>query len=130
MIEAQEPLYPGFLRVIWDAHVAEWSDLNASDRALLMSVVTGLEQFVREQFQPDKVNLASLGNVVPHLHWHIIPRFKDDAHFPAPVWAQAAEGKGLAPRQQTIKTTESEWLVKLEAYIQALTAELAAGGLC
>jgi diadenosine tetraphosphate (Ap4A) HIT family hydrolase len=38
---------------------------------------------------PDKINLASLGNVVPHLHWHVIPRFADDAHFPSPVWAQA-----------------------------------------
>ena len=33
--------------------------------------------------------MASLGNVVQHLHWHVIPRFEDDAHFPAPVWAQA-----------------------------------------
>jgi diadenosine tetraphosphate (Ap4A) HIT family hydrolase len=33
--------------------------------------------------------VASLGNVVPHLHWHVIPRYADDAHFPAPVWAQA-----------------------------------------
>jgi diadenosine tetraphosphate (Ap4A) HIT family hydrolase len=37
--------------------------------------------------QPDKINLASLGNVVPHLHWHVIPRFADDAHFPSPIWA-------------------------------------------
>jgi diadenosine tetraphosphate (Ap4A) HIT family hydrolase len=44
---------------------------------------------VREVMQPDKVNLASLGNVVPHLHWHVIPRYTDDAHFPAPVWAPA-----------------------------------------
>jgi diadenosine tetraphosphate (Ap4A) HIT family hydrolase len=35
------------------------------------------------------VNLAALGNQVPHLHWHIIPRFADDAHFPDPVWAVA-----------------------------------------
>jgi diadenosine tetraphosphate (Ap4A) HIT family hydrolase len=35
---------------------------------------------------PDKINLASLGNVVPHLHWHVIPRFADDPHFPNPVW--------------------------------------------
>jgi diadenosine tetraphosphate (Ap4A) HIT family hydrolase len=38
--------------------------------------------------QPDKINLASLGNVVPHLHWHVIPRFADDPHFPNPVWGQ------------------------------------------
>ena len=35
---------------------------------------------------PDKINLASLGNMVPHLHWHVIPRFRDDRHFPEPIW--------------------------------------------
>jgi diadenosine tetraphosphate (Ap4A) HIT family hydrolase len=39
--------------------------------------------------QPDKINLACLGNVVPHLHWHVIPRWRDDSHFPAPIWAAA-----------------------------------------
>jgi diadenosine tetraphosphate (Ap4A) HIT family hydrolase len=42
---------------------------------------------LRRLLQPTKVNLASLGNQVPHLHWHVIPRFADDAHFPDPVWA-------------------------------------------
>jgi diadenosine tetraphosphate (Ap4A) HIT family hydrolase len=37
--------------------------------------------------KPGKVNLASLGNQVPHLHWHVIPRYADDAHFPKPIWA-------------------------------------------
>ena len=45
---------------------------------------------LRTVLAPDKINLASLGNVVPHLHWHVIPRFADDAHFPAPVWAARA----------------------------------------
>jgi diadenosine tetraphosphate (Ap4A) HIT family hydrolase len=39
--------------------------------------------------QPDKINLASLGNMVPHLHWHVVPRWRDDSHFPAPIWAAA-----------------------------------------
>ena len=42
---------------------------------------------MRETMQPDKMNLASLGNMTPHVHWHVIPRFEDDAHFPTPVWA-------------------------------------------
>ena len=60
------------------------------DRHLLNEAVHLVEQAVRETMAPLKVNLASLGNVVPHLHWHIIPRYADDAHFPAPVWAQSA----------------------------------------
>ena len=81
--------YPGFCRVIWRGHVREMSDLPREDRLLLNEAVYRVEQAVREVMGPLKVNVASLGNVVPHLHWHIIPRYADDAHFPAPVWAQA-----------------------------------------
>jgi len=81
--------YPGFARVIWKDHVREVSDLSDADRLLLNDAVYRLELAVRDVMQPLKVNVASLGNVVPHLHWHVIPRYADDAHFPAPVWAQA-----------------------------------------
>lgn len=89
VIVVDDPNYPGFARVIWNEHVREMSDLADEDRLLLNDAVWKLEQAVREAMQPLKVNVASLGNVVPHLHWHVIPRYADDAHFPAPVWAQA-----------------------------------------
>ena len=80
---------PAFCRVIWQAHVAEMTDLSASERHELMEMVYRVEQAMREVLQPTKINLASLGNVVPHLHWHVIARFQADAHFPAPIWAPA-----------------------------------------
>ena len=89
VILVDEANYPGFARVIWKDHVREVSDLAEADRLLLNDAVYKLELAVREVMQPLKVNVASLGNVVPHLHWHVIPRYADDAHFPAPVWAQA-----------------------------------------
>ena len=89
VIIVDDASYPGFCRVIWRDHVREMSDLSDDDRLLLNEAVFQVEQAVRETMQPLKVNVASLGNVVPHLHWHIIPRYADDAHFPAPVWAQA-----------------------------------------
>src|SRR4051794_6792414 len=79
--------YPGFCRVIWNAHVKEMSDLSSAERGLLNDAVLRVELALREVMAPTKINLASLGNVVPHLHWHVIPRFADDAHFPNPVWA-------------------------------------------
>ena len=79
--------YPGFCRVIWGGHVKEMTDLTEPERAHLMAVVFATEKALRETLQPAKINLASLGNQVPHLHWHVIPRFTDDAHFPDPVWA-------------------------------------------
>ena len=79
--------YPGFCRVILQAHVKEMSDLSAVQQNRLMRVVFGTEAVVRQVMKPDKINLASLGNLTPHLHWHVIPRFIDDRHFPQPVWA-------------------------------------------
>lgn len=79
--------YPGFCRVIWNAHVSEMTDLKPEERSVLMRTVCQVESALREVMQPQKINLASLGNMVPHLHWHLIPRFGDDAHFPHPVWA-------------------------------------------
>lgn len=86
MVLADEPDYPGFLRVILNAHVREMTDLPPADQQRLLQVVLAAEAALREVMAPDKVNLASLGNVVPHLHWHVIPRFADDPHFPNSVW--------------------------------------------
>ena len=87
IVLAADPHYPGFCRVILGRHAAEMTDLGAPERERLMRAVFATEQALRTALAPDKVNLPSLGNVVPHLHWHVIPRFRDDRHFPAPVWA-------------------------------------------
>lgn len=79
--------FPGFCRVVWTAHVAEMSELTPSEQIHLLRVVMAVELSLRKCCQPDKINLASLGNVVSHLHWHVIPRWRDDSHFPAPIWA-------------------------------------------
>lgn len=92
VVLADEPDYPGFLRVILDAHVKEMTDLPPGDRQALLHVVLETEAALREVMAPDKVNLASLGNVVPHLHWHVIPRFVDDPHFPNPMWGERKQG--------------------------------------
>ena len=78
---------PGFCRVIWQDHVREMTDLAPAEQLEYLGVVLRVEAVLRELLAPDKVNLASLGNVVPHLHWHVIPRHADDAHFPDAVWA-------------------------------------------
>lgn len=94
--------YPGFCRVVWNEHVKEMSDLGVADRLQLNDAVWHVETAVREVMEPAKVNVASLGNVVPHLHWHVIPRFVDDAHFPNPVWSPAvreADAQVLAARR-------------------------------
>jgi diadenosine tetraphosphate (Ap4A) HIT family hydrolase len=88
VILADEANYPGLCRVILNRHIKEMTDLSASDQQRLFSVVMAVEKAVRQVMVPDKINLASLGNVVPHLHWHVIPRYVDDAHFPNPIWGE------------------------------------------
>lgn len=87
IIDAADPVFPGFTRVIWHHHVREMTDLDIADQSRLMRIVLRVESIMREVLQPDKINLASLGNQVPHLHWHIIPRWQDDIAFPGAVWA-------------------------------------------
>ena len=86
VVHVQEPGYAGYCRVIWNAHVKEMTDLTEAERAHCMRVVFALESALREWLRPDKVNLASLGNMTPHLHWHVVARFRDDPHFPNAVW--------------------------------------------
>jgi diadenosine tetraphosphate (Ap4A) HIT family hydrolase len=87
VIHAEEAGFPGFYRVVWRDHAAEFSDLDAADRVLCMDAVAVVEQCLREHLAPAKINLAALGNMVAHLHWHVIARFAGDSHFPGSVWA-------------------------------------------
>jgi diadenosine tetraphosphate (Ap4A) HIT family hydrolase len=115
VVAADESDYPGFCRVIWQAHVAEFTDLDAASRARIMEAVAGVEQAVRATMRPDKINVASLGNQVPHLHWHVIPRFVDDPHFPAPVWASRVReaGGGTALRRERARALAAQVAARL-----------------
>ncbi|SAL58423.1 HIT domain-containing protein [Caballeronia arvi] len=97
VVLADEPDWPGLCRVIWGAHVAEMSDLSDGDRVRVMTAVNGVERVMRRVLVPEKINLASLGNQVPHVHWHVIPRFSNDSRFPLPIWA---------PRQRTVSESQ------------------------
>jgi diadenosine tetraphosphate (Ap4A) HIT family hydrolase len=95
---AEAAAFPGYCRVVWRAHVAEMTDLDPGSRRHLMNVVYAVEAALRSLLAPDKINLAALGNMVPHLHWHVIPRWRDDSHFPAAIWADAQKS-AVATRQ-------------------------------
>ncbi|EXI77183.1 MAG: HIT domain protein [Candidatus Accumulibacter appositus] len=90
--------YPGFCRVILHRHLREMTDLPHKERMQLMTVVFAVESAVRVLYQPDKINLASLGNMTPHVHWHLIPRWRDDRHFPQSVWATAKRASATRRR--------------------------------
>jgi diadenosine tetraphosphate (Ap4A) HIT family hydrolase len=101
VIHAQEAGFPGFYRVVWRDHAPEFSDLDAADRVLCMDAVALVEQCLREHLKPAKINLAALGNMVAHLHWHVIARFAEDSHFPGSVWAPMLRERNAAQEAET-----------------------------
>jgi len=115
------PDFPAFYRVVWRAHVAEFTDLSSAERLHCMEAVAGVEQVLREMLAPIKVNLASLGNVVPHLHWHVIARFADDSHFPQPIW-------GVRQRDPALPAVErlAQPMRMVDQSVQAMLAGLPA----
>ena len=99
VVRVDEPDYPGFVRVILKRHAREMSDLEAAERETLMRVVFEVEAAVRECMGADKMNIASLGNMTPHVHWHVVPRFRDDRHFPTPIWS-APQREAVVPAER------------------------------
>jgi diadenosine tetraphosphate (Ap4A) HIT family hydrolase len=100
--------FAGLCRVIWNDHVRELSDLGDDDRSHVIEVVSVVEKALRDLLRPDKMNLAALGTHVPHLHWHVIPRYRDDTHYPDPIWA-------AAQRPASGRTVPSDFVAKLTA---------------
>lgn len=95
--------YPAYCRVELLAHVKEMTDLPPADRARTMKVVFAVESAVREVIQPDKINLASLGNKTPHMHWHVLPRFESDRHFPNSHWGDSVRDSEVQPLSAAVR---------------------------
>lgn len=118
VIRADEADFPAFYRVVLQRHVSEWSGLDAAGRERCMALVVAVEQVLISMLRPTKVNLAALGNAVPHLHWHVIARFDWDSHFPQPVWAarvRQVDGPAtarLAVTLQALDTAVTEALAR------------------
>lgn len=119
---AEGDAFPGYCRVIWRAHAAELTDLDAGARRHLMNVVAAVETALRASLAPDKINLAALGNMVPHLHWHVIPRWRDDSHFPASIWSAAGP-----VRKSAVAARRAPGAAELHAAIAVALAEAESG---
>lgn len=113
VIDASDKDLPGFVRVIATRHIKEISELDENVRKELFDILTLIERVMIETMSPDKVNWASLGNMVPHVHWHIIARYKDDAFFPGSVWS-AKE-----------RVTDSQVLILRKQQAQAMLQRIA-----
>ena len=107
ILVTDQALVPAYCRVIWQQHVAEMTDLSPAERTTLMDMVYFVESQMRHILQPQKINLASFGTMVPHQHWHVIARFSDDAYYPDSIWSQA--------HHQNIPSLPADWVQRLQA---------------
>lgn len=122
VVEADDASIPGFLRVVLNRHACEMTGLATGEQHELLRVVLAVEAIVRRHLAPDKVNLASLGNVVPHVHWHVIPRWRDDPWFPDPIWAPARRPTQALPSRRDAAQAMTQ------CFDGEIAAELAAAG--
>lgn len=103
--------YPWFILLPNREGVTEIHQLSASDQQQLLKESVTFSQCLEQVFQPDKLNIAALGNVVPQLHIHHIARFKTDACWPAPVWGSVA---AISYSEEQIKDIKKQLVSILE----------------
>lgn len=80
--------YPWFILVPQRNDISEIFQLNDSDRQQLLQESCLVAEKLVEIYQPDKLNIAAIGNLVPQLHVHHVARFKTDKAWPAPIWGK------------------------------------------
>lgn len=115
VIRVADPEFPGYFRIIWNDHIKEMSDLPPEKRMLLWETLNQVERAMIQTMHPEKINLAEFGTMVPHLHWHLIARFRDDPTFPDSYWS---------PRRREVKAPTLEKRRKQAECCEKLIKEL------
>jgi diadenosine tetraphosphate (Ap4A) HIT family hydrolase len=95
----RDQFFPGYTLLFTKQHVTELFHLDQAIRATLMEEVSSVAKALYSQFQPDKINYELLGNMVPHIHWHLVPRFATDPLWPRPIWAEHHDEHLLSPEE-------------------------------
>ena len=84
----RDQFFPGYTLLFTKDHATELFHLNKEVRIGLMEEVSRVAKAVYSAFNPEKINYELLGNIVPHIHWHIVPRFASEPLWPRPIWAE------------------------------------------
>jgi len=93
----RDQFFTGYCFVFTKAHVTELFHLDVTTRQGVIEEVNRVAAALFNVFNPTKINYELLGNMVPHMHWHLVPRFSDDPLWPRPIWSEAHAEKYLPP---------------------------------
>ncbi len=95
----RDQFFPGYTFVFTQNHVTELFHLEREVRGAVMEEVTATAGALYNLFRPAKMNYELLGNMVPHMHWHLVPRFADDLLWPRPIWSEPHDEAILSPTE-------------------------------
>ncbi|MFA6189262.1 MAG: HIT family protein [Sulfuricurvum sp.] len=114
-IEIHESEIP-WLKIFTHEPRKEFSECSRDERMMIFDLLDLIEKEMIAYFKPEKINIASFGNMLPRVHWHIMGRFINDSYFPEPMW-------GVKQRIGDVKVAPMEpFIEKLKA---VLTSRLA-----
>ncbi len=93
----EDQFFPGYALLVLKRHAAELYELSAAERRTLVEEVSRVAEALARVFRPVKMNYELLGNQVPHIHWHLVPRLATDPAVRAPIWQVEHAPVPLAP---------------------------------
>lgn len=91
----RDQFFPGYCFVFTKQHLVELFHLDPPTRSGVMEEVNAVAACLFNVFRPAKINYELLGNMVPHMHWHLVPRFTHDPLWPRPIWSEPHEAVTL-----------------------------------
>ena len=86
-IEVEKSEIP-WLKIFTQEPYKEFSETPNDVKVEIFRVLDIIEKLMLDYFKPKKINIASFGNYIPHIHWHIMARFEEDSYFPEPMWGK------------------------------------------
>ena len=90
-----EPFEIPWLKIFTQKKIKEFSQCDDKVKLEIFRVLDIIEKEMISYFNPEKINIASFGNYVPHVHFHIQARFKEDSFFPEPTWGKKQRESNL-----------------------------------
>jgi len=87
----RDQYFKGYCFVFTKTHVTELFHLDVESRSGIIEEMNSVAAALFRLFTPTKINYELLGNMVPHLHWHLVPRFTTDPLWPRPIWSEPHE---------------------------------------
>ena len=96
----EDQFFPGYVLLVLRRHATELYELAARERAVHLEEVSRVAQALARAFRPVKMNYELLGNQLPHIHWHVVPRRADDPIPREPAWRLEHAPRALPPAER------------------------------